>query len=75
MRRIFAVLALAAFAAPALACDNSSELPKYEREFRSQYQDTPASPPSSSDTHTVTAMTAAGGALAVGAMVVTFRRR
>jgi hypothetical protein len=75
MPRIFAILALAAFAAPAFACDNSSELPKYEREFRSQYKEDTASPATPYAAHRVTAMAVAGAALFVGATVVTLRRR
>jgi len=75
MRRIVALLALTAFAAPVLACDNSSELPKYEREFRSQYGNDEASPPAPYASHSVTAMAVAGGALLMGATVVTLRRR
>jgi len=75
MRRIFAVLALAAFAAPAAACINDSALPKYETEFRSQYRSTtPPAPASSSSDHQFL-MYGAGSALLIGATVMTVRRR
>jgi hypothetical protein len=38
MRRLLVCLALAAFAGPAAACINDSELPRHEREFKSQYR-------------------------------------
>lgn len=77
MRRIFAILALAGFAGPALACINDIELPKYEREFRSQYKNTtpPAAEPSSSEPNRHYLMFGAGGAMLVGATVMTLRRR
>jgi hypothetical protein len=77
MRRIFALLALAAFAGPALACDNSTELPKYEREFRSQYSDLDVTkdPPSWSAPYNATTAMVAGGVLLIGATTVTLRRR
>ncbi len=74
MRRIFALLALAAFAGPALACDNSSELPKYKREFRSQYQDNGTPPSVSPDPYIKYALGGGGWALLMGAVVVTLRR-
>lgn len=45
MKRILlAVAATIGFAGSAAACINDMELPKHEREFRSQYRDEPASP-------------------------------
>jgi len=77
MRRILATLALVAFAGPALACDNSTELPKYEREFRSQYEqfDITVDPPSWSAPYNASTAAVAGGVLLVGATTVTLHRR
>ena len=75
MRHVFAILALAAFVGPALACDNSSELPRAEREFRSKYNGEAIVPPSTAtESNSVTTLGIAGGALLVGAAVVTVRR-
>lgn len=77
MRRLVTSLAaVAALTGPAVACINDSELPGHEREFRSSYQND--RPPSSSSArwqaYAPTALYSAGGALAVAAGFVTFRR-
>jgi hypothetical protein len=77
MRRLFAILALTAMAGPAMACLNDAELPKYEREFRSQYrgqEQPPAVEPSPTPVGRYV-MFAAGGALLVGSVVVGSVRR
>lgn len=64
-------------AGPAAACINDSELPRREREFRSQYQiDTPVEPPEyrPSGSGLVAGVAVAGAALAVAGAVVSLRR-
>jgi hypothetical protein len=74
MRRIFALLALTAFAGPAAACINDNELKSYEREFRSQYQGGGPPEPASEPVSPYVAG-GAGGLLLVGATAVSLRRR
>jgi hypothetical protein len=45
VRRLLTMTALVAFAGPAAACINDSELPGHEREFRSSYQQSDYRPP------------------------------
>ena len=71
MRPIFAALALVGLAGPALACINDAELPKYEREFRSQYRGAGAPPESPSTPVNQYLMIGGGAALLMGAAVVT----
>jgi hypothetical protein len=74
MRRFVALLTVLAFVGPAVACGNDSELPRAEREFRSQYFDFD-SPASSYGEYNASAAALAGSALLVGATAVTLRRR
>lgn len=75
MRHVFAILALTAFVGPALACDNSSELPRAEREFRSKYKgESYPTQPTRTEPYSVTTLGIAGGAMLVGAAIVTVRR-
>ena len=75
MRRLLALLVLAGFAGPAAACINDNELPKYEREFRSQYrgQEGPPATPSSGTPYEYILL-GTGGALMMGATVIAIRR-
>ena len=45
MRHLLALTTVLALSAPAVACINYSESNNHEREFRSQYQDSPYVPP------------------------------
>ena len=45
MRHLLAFTTVLALSAPAVACINDTELISHEREFRSQYQDSPYVPP------------------------------
>ena len=45
MRHLLAFSIVLALSGPALACINDTELISHEREFRSQYQDSPYVPP------------------------------
>jgi hypothetical protein len=76
MRRLFALLAFAAAAAPAVACINDSELPSHEREFRSSYQAERKPEPLDSGYKQYIPGTAAavGGVLLLGAGIITARR-
>jgi hypothetical protein len=75
MRQIYAVLALIAVVGRVAACGNDSELPRAEREFRSSYLNIEAYPePSGTEPYSLTSLGIAGGALLVGATVVTMRR-
>ena len=72
MRRVVALLALTVFASPVFACDNSSELPKYEREFRSQYRsNSPSVMPTVSPSGKLPMMFLGGGVLLTGAVTAT----
>lgn len=80
MRRLLVCLALALFAAPAAACINDGELPGHEREFRSQYRDSPLAMLSeASPTRWIPfryqAMIGSGMLLATGATMVVLHRR
>jgi hypothetical protein len=82
MRRLIlkftALLLLAAFASPVLACINDREVNRSEREFKSQYMTpTPTSEPStppSQDSWTPFALLGGGAVLLVGATVTTFKQ-
>ena len=45
MRHLLAFTTVLALTGPAVACINDTELISHEREFRSQYQDSPYVPP------------------------------
>jgi len=75
---LLALAAMIGFAGLATACENSFELPRHEREFRSQYRDQPASPgettsqPSSSPSDWV--LIGSGVVLLGGAVGITMTR-
>lgn len=76
-----ALIVLAGFAAPVVACINDSELPNHEREFRSNYGDptSPApAPPKILDLAGIPShpmLLGAGAALLTGAFFVTVNGR
>lgn len=70
MRHVLAALIVAAFAAPAFACLNDQELPSHEREFRSQYRGSEP-PAKTSESPNYFRAYGAGGALLLGATVLT----
>ncbi len=83
MRRLLATLALALLtlalsAAPAQACLWDRDTYNSEREFKSQYQESPGveslSPGMSSDMILPLAATGSGGLLLIGAFVLALRR-
>lgn len=74
MRRLFAILVLAVFAAPAAACINDFGLSASEREFRSNYQGGDK-PGESTDPMLRYAVGGVGWVFLLGATAVTLRRQ
>ncbi len=79
MRHFLGVFALLGIASPAFACLNDAELLIHEREFRSQYQETPGQPPPASigPNHVTSnpVLFGGGAALLFGAFALTFYNR